>query len=75
MSLDVWAERVREYLAHVAAIFSPSLIVFGGEISKRFDRFSGSFDLDVPIGPAELRNNAGIVGAALAAHEALGSRP
>lgn len=74
MSLDVWADRVREYLAHVAAIFSPSLIVFGGGISKRFDRFSGSFDLDVPIVPAELRNDAGIVGAALAAHEALGTR-
>lgn len=66
MDLEEWVQRVEEFLAHVDMLFSPSLIIFGGGISKRFDRF-GDLDVDVPVVPARLRNNAGIVGAALAA--------
>ncbi len=68
MELEEWAKRVEELIAHIDMLFSPSLIIFGGGISKRFDRY-GDFDVDVPVVPAELRNNAGIVGAALAAAE------
>lgn len=68
MAMDVWVGRVREYLEHVSMLFSPTLIVFGGGISKRFDEFGDRFDIGVPVVPAEMRNNAGIVGAALAAH-------
>ena len=41
----------------------------GGGISKRPDDFLPLLDLRTPIVPAELRNNAGIVGAALYAAE------
>jgi polyphosphate glucokinase len=72
LELEVWADRVREYLAHVTFLFSPSLIVFGGGISKRFDKFSHLIEVGTAVVAAELRNNAGIVGAALAAHFAFG---
>ena len=72
MALGDWVIRVRDYLSHLEMLFSPSLIVFGGGISKRFDRFGHALDLDVPVVPAQLRNDAGIVGAAVAAHEATG---
>ena len=72
MRLDWWASRVNEFLHHVAGLFSPDLFVFGGGISKRFDKIATFLDVDVEIVVAELRNNAGIVGAALAADAAFG---
>ncbi len=70
MNIDWWAQRVNEYLQHLDFIFTPSLFIFGGGISKRWGDFHEFFDTRARIVPAELRNNAGIVGAALAAHEA-----
>lgn len=69
MKLDWWASRVNEYLNHLERVFSPDLFVFGGGISKRFDEFSDLFDTRAPVRPAKLRNNAGIVGAGMAALE------
>jgi polyphosphate glucokinase len=71
MKVDWWASRVNEYLHHVDMLFSPDLIIFGGGISKRFSDFAEFFDTDTKVVPAKLRNNAGIVGAAMAASEAL----
>lgn len=70
MNIDWWAQRVNEYLQHLDFIFTPSLFIFGGGISKRWTDFSQFFNTRARIVPAELRNNAGIVGAALAAYEA-----
>ena len=70
MKVDWWASRVNEYLHHVDMLFSPDLIIFGGGISKRFKDFAEFFDTDAKVVPAKLRNNAGIVGAAMAAREA-----
>jgi polyphosphate glucokinase len=67
MPLAIWAARVSDYLQHVTSLFSPDLIIFGGGISKRFDDFASLLDVDTRVVPAELRNHAGIVGAALAA--------
>jgi polyphosphate glucokinase len=72
MDLERWAGRVAEYLAYLERILSPDLIVMGGGISKRFAAFSGSLRTRAELRPATLRNNAGIVGAALAAHGAIG---
>jgi len=66
MELDPWAIRVGEYLNHLERILTPDLFIFGGGISKRFDDFSGHLQVDTPVKVAQLRNNAGIVGAALA---------
>jgi polyphosphate glucokinase len=69
MKLDWWASRVNEFLHHVDMLFSPDLIIFGGGISKRFADFAAYFDPRSDVVPAVLRNNAGIVGAAMACHE------
>ena len=71
MKLDWWAGRVNEYLRYVEVLFSPDLIIFGGGISKRFKDFKEHLTTRAELVPAKLRNNAGIVGAALAAYEEL----
>ena len=65
--IEWWASRVNEYLQHVEVILSPDKIVFGGGISKRFEEFSDLIETRAEVVPARLRNNAGIVGAAMVA--------
>ncbi|MBT8212627.1 MAG: ROK family protein, partial [Acidimicrobiia bacterium] len=72
MELTEWLPRVDRYLRHLERLFSPDLFIFGGGISKRFDDFGDVFTSRAPVVPAELRNQAGIVGAALAAYERFG---
>ncbi|MEV7013103.1 polyphosphate--glucose phosphotransferase [Streptosporangium sp. NPDC051022] len=67
MSWEKWAGRVEEYLRHVEALFSPSLIVIGGGVSKKADRFLPLVKVRTRVIPATLQNEAGIVGAAMAA--------
>ncbi|MCK2217638.1 ROK family protein [Actinomadura sp. ATCC 31491] len=67
LSWEKWAERVQEYLEHVEMLFSPSLIVIGGGASKKADKFLPHITLRTPVVPAGLQNEAGIIGAALAA--------
>jgi polyphosphate glucokinase len=69
LSYKRWAKRVHKYLRHVEKLFTPDLIIVGGGVSKDADRWVPLLDIDTPIKPAELLNNAGIVGAALAAYE------
>ncbi|MCW2541710.1 MAG: hypothetical protein JWN95_3435 [Frankiales bacterium] len=67
-----WAKRVQAYMSHVEALFSPDLFLVGGGVSKDADRWVPLLDLKTPIRPAQLLNNAGIVGAAMAAAERRG---
>ena len=68
LSWEHWAHRLRKYLAHVEMLFSPELFVIGGGISRKADRFLPLITgISAEIVPAELQNNAGIVGAAMAA--------
>jgi polyphosphate glucokinase len=62
---EAYAERLQRYFSHVEFLFSPELFVIGGGISKRSEDFLPLLQLATPIIPAQLRNNAGIVGAAL----------
>ncbi len=62
-----WAERVNEYLARLDLLFSPDLLIIGGGVSKRHEKFLRYFQSNAKIVPAKLFNDAGIVGAALAA--------
>lgn len=64
-----WAERVNEYLACVERIVSPDLIIFGGGVSKKHDKWFPYLRTRARVVPARMRNDAGIVGAALAAAE------
>ncbi|MER5997574.1 polyphosphate--glucose phosphotransferase [Nonomuraea angiospora] len=67
LSWEKWAERVEEYLRHVEMLLSPTLIVIGGGASRKADRFLPHVHIDTPVVPATLQNEAGIIGAALAA--------
>ncbi|MDX3102160.1 polyphosphate--glucose phosphotransferase [Nonomuraea angiospora] len=67
LSWEKWAERVEEYLRHVEMLLSPTLIVIGGGASRKADKFLPHVHLDTPVVPAALQNEAGIIGAALAA--------
>lgn len=69
MDLHWWASRVNEYLHYIERVLFPDLIIFGGGISKRFADFSDILETRARLAPAILRNNAGIVGAAIAAED------
>ncbi len=69
LSYAEWAKRLQRYYSHVESLFWPDLFVVGGGISKSSDKFLPLLDLRTPIVPAELRNSAGIVGAAWLAKE------
>lgn len=62
-----WAHRVQKYLRHVEYLFRPDLFIIGGGVSRKSDKFLPHIDIHTPIVPATLLNNAGIIGAALAA--------
>jgi polyphosphate glucokinase len=63
-----WTERVSEYLQHIEALISPNLIIVGGGISKESDKWVPMLTgIQAKIVPAALQNDAGIVGAAMAA--------
>lgn len=66
MEYEVWAtERLRPYFAHVERLFSPDLFIVGGGVSKKAERFLHLIDVKAPVVPAALRNQSGIVGAAV----------
>ena len=69
LSYKQWAKRVQRYLSHVEHLFNPDLFVVGGGVSKAAEKWVPLLELRTPVKPAELLNNAGIVGAALAAAE------
>jgi len=65
-----WAKRVDAYLCCLQRYFWPILFIVGGGVSKKSEKFMPRLTVPVPVEPAQLRNEAGIVGAALAhAHE------
>ena len=66
LSWKQWASRLDAYLLMVEALFSPDLIIVGGGISKKSEKFLPRLTVTTEIVPAQLLNEAGIVGAALA---------
>jgi polyphosphate glucokinase len=68
LSWGKWAGRVDEYLTHMEALLSPNLIIIGGGVSQKSDKFLPRLTgLQAKVVPARLQNEAGIVGAAMAA--------
>jgi polyphosphate glucokinase len=64
---DQWGARANRYLNHVYAVFSPDLMVIGGGMAKHWDKYTDTLDESLPLVPATLGNNAGLIGAALMA--------
>ncbi|UOY02033.1 polyphosphate--glucose phosphotransferase [Blastococcus sp. PRF04-17] len=69
LSYPEWARRVDRYLDVLEAGVWPDLIIVGGGVSKKADKWVPLLSTRTPVVPAQLQNDAGIVGAALAAHE------
>ncbi|MFJ9420208.1 polyphosphate--glucose phosphotransferase [Streptomyces sp. NPDC101227] len=76
LSWQQWAHRLRKYLAHVEMLFSPDLFVIGGGVSRKAEKFLPLIEgIRAEIVPAQLQNDAGIVGAAMAAHACRAAAP
>lgn len=66
LSWKEWGERFQVYLRKIEDLFWPDLIVIGGGISKKSEKFLPRIETRAEIVPASLLNEAGIAGAALA---------
>ena len=71
LSWKKWAKRFDKYLHVLERLFWPELIILGGGVSKRADKFLPYLTVQAEVVPARLLNEAGIVGAALAARSSL----
>jgi polyphosphate glucokinase len=70
LSWEEWAHRVQKFLAHLEMLFSPELFIIGGGVSRKSHKFLHHIEgIKAEIVPAQLQNNAGIVGAAMRAAE------
>jgi polyphosphate glucokinase len=66
LSWKAWARRVEEYLVMVENLFWPDLIIVGGGVSRKSEKFLPRIETRSEVVPAEMFNAAGIAGAALA---------
>ncbi len=64
LTYEEYITRLQRYYEVVEALFWPDLFVVGGGVSKNADRFLPGLKLKTPIVAAQLRNRAGIIGAA-----------
>ena len=72
LSWKRWGKRLQEVLQVYDAMFNPDAIILGGGVSKKFDKFGKYLKhIHAQILPAELLNQAGIIGAAMAAEESI----
>jgi polyphosphate glucokinase len=70
LSYKEWAPRLQRYYSYLDFLFSPDLIVVGGGISRKAEKFLPLIDIRADIVAAQLENQAGIAGAAMAAEQA-----
>ena len=66
---EEYAQRLQAYLELIQTVLWPQLIIIGGGISNVADKFLPLIQLRTPLVPAQLRNHAGIIGAAMFAPE------
>jgi polyphosphate glucokinase len=74
LSWKAWAADLDEHLLAIEKLFTPRLFIIGGGVSKRADDFIPRLTVRARVVPAKLRNDAGIVGAAMAAAETESAR-
>ncbi|MEO6469185.1 MAG: polyphosphate--glucose phosphotransferase [Acidimicrobiia bacterium] len=60
-----WSHRLEEYFSLLESLLWPELIIVGGGVSKKAEKFLPRIDIRTPIVAAQLQNEAGIIGAAL----------
>lgn len=70
LDFPAWAERVNEYLEAMQRLFWPDVFILGGAVSERFAEFAPLLRSPAELRPAHFGNQAGVIGAALAAADA-----
>jgi polyphosphate glucokinase len=69
LSWKKYAKRLNKYLLQMEKLFWPDLFIIGGGISKESEKYIPLLNIETPIVTAQFLNEAGIVGAALAARK------
>jgi polyphosphate glucokinase len=67
LSWKAWAQDLDEHLDRIDKLMWPNLIILGGGVSKSADRYIPRLTVRPPVVAAQLRNDAGIIGAAIVA--------
>lgn len=67
LSWEEWGNRLNEYFHHIELLFWPDVIIIGGGVSKKYEKFLPQIKIRATVIPAGFKNEAGIVGAAMAA--------
>jgi polyphosphate glucokinase len=70
LSWKDWGDRLAEYVGVLEKILWPELIIVGGGVSAKHEKFFGFLKTHAKLVPAGFFNQAGIVGAAMWAVEA-----
>jgi len=70
LSWKAWTADLDEHLDRIQQLMWPNLMILGGGVSKNADRFVPRLTVRCRVVPAQLRNDAGIIGAAIVAAEA-----
>jgi polyphosphate glucokinase len=75
LSWKAWTQDLDEHLHRIDELMWPNLLILGGGVSKRGDEFIPRLTVRAPVVAAQLRNDAGIIGAAIVAVEAMPADP
>lgn len=67
LTWDAWTKRLNEFMRRMEDLFWPDLFILGGGVSRKHAKFLHLLELRTPVVPAKLLNQAGIIGAAVAA--------
>ncbi|MDX1685529.1 MAG: ROK family protein [Saprospiraceae bacterium] len=65
LSWSKWGKRLNNVMHYLHRVITLDLIVMGGGVSKQFEKYEKHLDLEIPVRPASLKNEAGVIGAAL----------
>ncbi len=69
LSWKAWSQDLDEHLDRIDKLMWPNLMILGGGVSKAPERFIPRLTVRCPVVAAALRNDAGIIGAAIVAME------
>ena len=75
LSWKEWGEKLNDYFKYIELLFYPDVIIIGGGVSKKHEKFFPHIKVRARLIPAAFRNEAGIVGAAMAALDQIAPQP
>ena len=72
LSWEEWGNRFNVYLKSLNRLFSPDLVLLGGGVSNKIEKYKDYLTVEMNVKPAKLKNDAGIIGAAYYAESEMG---